>query len=161
MQEGSFGFLDSALHTADHVIAGAEWSKPIVAIGDEVGHRYRLRLLLLKSRDPVVESLSFGGMFRSQSLLYSPSINIEAAFNDLRCQQLLTRSPFIFGFLDRTLNIFRVFPECFRLQFFPIRRLALCTPLPQRFDLSIDFRNLIVIGAAFLCQYTRVGLFDF
>ena len=58
MKVGPFGFPDSALHTADHFVAVAEWSEPPIAVRYDIHDRYRLWLLLLKSRDPIVQSLS-------------------------------------------------------------------------------------------------------
>ena len=99
-------------------------------------------------------------MFGSQSALYSTCINVEAAFDDLRCQQLLTRSPFVFGLRDRTLDVFGVFLERFGLQFFPIRRFDFCDPLPDRFDSRIDFCNFFVIGVGFVFGNQGVRRFD-
>jgi hypothetical protein len=63
MQERSFEFLDSALHTTDHVIARAEWSKSIVAIGGDVGNRNGFRFLFVECRDPIEQSLPLGCVF--------------------------------------------------------------------------------------------------
>ena len=149
----------SAFRAADDLVTLAVRREPVVAVGDDLGDRDRLRLLLVEDRDPVGE-LFFSRRIAGHHDAIDVSPGDDRGLNHLLREQPFTGRPFTLGLRDRLLHRFgelfvRVLPQ---LLF--VRRLDLPDFRSERRLARLDLVNLLVVRLRFRAGHQRIRRLD-
>ena len=154
-QKAAFNRLVLHSLARSRLVARTVGSEAVIAIGHDSRHRQRLRPFTLQRLDLLVQRPLLRQVLRRHHAVDLIARNRSGA-NHLPRQQCLSRRAFPFRNRDRPLHVGRIFLVLLLRQPRPIRLLDLSNPLPQRRDLRIDLRRLLLIRLGLLLRRQRI-----
>ena len=150
--------MASLLHSlaGSRFVARAVGREAVVAVGDDRGHRQRLRPLLLQRRDLLVQRLLLRQVLRATSRGRSRRSKPRWCESPAPPAGPLPASASLpeSAIARCTLAGYFLYFSCASLR--AIRLLDLSNPLPQRRDLRIDFSRLLLVRLGLLFRRQRI-----
>ena len=146
---------DATLGTPDDFVAKTLRRIPVVAVGDDVRHRWLFRALILERFDLIVERVATFHVLGRQGIIDLALGHADG--EDLRSQKLLARRTLAFGFEHRALDVLgKTIAQALELKSLAVRQLDRRDLIFQHLLLGIDRRVVFLVTLRFLGREERI-----